>query len=564
MRDIRRYDLLKSKIENLNQFLSDFENERIKASCLPSQIFLESSNTCNINCKICVKHNSESFRKKKKFLSRKTFLAMEKIFKNSSVLTYLHGFGEPLLNKNLPLFIELLKEYENHVSFFTNGVLLNEKFSDIALGKKLDHIMLSFDGASKDTFEYIRENANYEKVVNNFLTLSEKKKSQNAKYPNVEINFVVTKKNFNELPDLPALAKKIGVSAIHVKPMVTYDSNPFTIEQSKLYDKKKDKAVIKKTKAQGIKQGVHINFSSYMALSPPNHDPGPKRGERKKGRDRRIPGIRWLKKKKSEYEDRQVKLLMKMRNVCYQPWSTFYVTYDGHVKPCCFFNMKPDRAMGNLNDQSPEEIWNNSKYQEIRQMISEGSYPEGCRHCAEFNLKPSDFFPYNLKQFIEESSLNDESEVFFKKTRSSDLGKFLGYDSGFRRIENEYWEIAKTTGGHEVIVSPGNKKMALDHRRIKGNVDHFSVGGSEITVEGWALDKKDYSPVRKVVLFLDTRSIYSCIPYQIREDVSYRYGARSIKSGFSFVIPFKKNSQGHFRLFAFLKNNKAGELRFTI
>src|SRR5262249_13216016 len=51
----------------------------------------------------------------------------------------------------------------------TNGTFLDEELSEKLLASPLQHITLSFDGASKETFEYYRKGARFEKVRDNFV-----------------------------------------------------------------------------------------------------------------------------------------------------------------------------------------------------------------------------------------------------------------------------------------------------------------------------------------------------------------------------------------------------------
>lgn len=58
---------------------------------------------------------------------------------------------------------------------------------------------------------------------------------------------------------------------------------------------------------------------------------------------------------------------MKTVKDCNYPWTWLMVTSDGNCKPCCF----APGSLGNLNDQSADEIWNGEIAIELRTFIKE-------------------------------------------------------------------------------------------------------------------------------------------------------------------------------------------------
>ena len=56
------------------------------------------------------------------------------------------------------------------------------------------------------------------------------------------------------------------------------------------------------------------------------------------------------------------------------------VESDGNCRVCCFTSPH----VGNLNEQSFEEIWNGEPLQKLRRSFLDGDPPEGCRTCFIF------------------------------------------------------------------------------------------------------------------------------------------------------------------------------------
>ena len=56
---------------------------------------------------------------------------------------------------------------------------------------------------------------------------------------------------------------------------------------------------------------------------------------------------------------------------CHFPWSSIYVSPNGDVRHCCATNLT---KLGNLSEQSIEEIWNGDLYQMVREKVAAGDF----------------------------------------------------------------------------------------------------------------------------------------------------------------------------------------------
>ncbi|MDP2939650.1 MAG: radical SAM protein [Candidatus Omnitrophota bacterium] len=70
---------------------------------------------------------------------------------------------------------------------------------------------------------------------------------------------------------------------------------------------------------------------------------------------------------------------------CFWPWSNPHIKWDGVVVPCCQ-DINADYALGNLNQFSLKELWNNEKMQELRKLLIFGKYEHSliCKKCNMF------------------------------------------------------------------------------------------------------------------------------------------------------------------------------------
>ena len=78
---------------------------------------------------------------------------------------------------------------------------------------------------------------------------------------------------------------------------------------------------------------------------------------------------------------------------CLDIYRNIFVFWDGSVVPCCF-DLRGKELMGNLNENTLEEIWNGSQYVEFRRLLSGVSdnpekEPELCKSCLKWSTKNS-------------------------------------------------------------------------------------------------------------------------------------------------------------------------------
>jgi MoaA/NifB/PqqE/SkfB family radical SAM enzyme len=108
---------------------------------------------------------------------------------------------------------------------FTNGLLLNEKNLEI-IAKGNVELVLSIDGARKESYEYIRRGASFEKLCKVLELIKEVRKSTGAKI-NTYYNPVICRTNYKEIEEMVEFAKKYEFTAITLNPIRGYPEEIF-------------------------------------------------------------------------------------------------------------------------------------------------------------------------------------------------------------------------------------------------------------------------------------------------------------------------------------------------
>lgn len=164
----------------------------------PYCLLVEPTNACNIKCPLCPSPPWLNSRPRG-FLSFDNFL---KLIDNSKDIIYRLNMtqgGEPFLNKEICKMIKYANRFNLYKLIFTNATLLDKQLSSEIIDSGLEHIVISFDGFSKDTYESFRQGANFEKTVENIKTLGYIKVKYRSIKPFIEIQWILTKYNESEV-----------------------------------------------------------------------------------------------------------------------------------------------------------------------------------------------------------------------------------------------------------------------------------------------------------------------------------------------------------------------------
>lgn len=124
---------------------------------------------------------------------------------------------------------------------------------------------------------------------------------------------------------------------------------------------------------------------------------------------------------------------------CTCPWDWVMVTADGVVRPCCYAK----DSVGNLNEQSLEEIWNGRPMLELRYFIDQNQLHSICRDaaCTYAQAKAgTKVRPHEVKDcryaFVDVAIRRSDGdvEVAGKVVNRGDTAWFLFDDAGTLRV----------------------------------------------------------------------------------------------------------------------------------
>jgi radical SAM protein with 4Fe4S-binding SPASM domain len=195
---------------------------------IPSNIYVELTNMCNLKCDYCF-HGNNSMKRPTGFMSKETFETILEQVKEFRPKLTLHLAGESFLHPLLFDFIRIAKIYNLTVGITTNGTIIDkDDFGILKTG--IDIINISYVG---------------EKINSNIYGIIEKNnniKSNTKIYISIVDN-MLTKEHKEELKSI--WNNKIGVSKFIIRDLMTWGN---TVENNINFNfKKKFFSVIKKS-----------------------------------------------------------------------------------------------------------------------------------------------------------------------------------------------------------------------------------------------------------------------------------------------------------------------------
>jgi radical SAM protein with 4Fe4S-binding SPASM domain len=187
-------------------------NERVPA--LPVEYIVETTAKCNLYCPMCPR---ETHKQPKEDMSDGIFERLVQGAAHTGEHMMLIGLGEPFMDRKIFDRIEYCERHGISTLLSTNGTFLDETRAARLLNSRLQHITLSFDGASKETFEHYRKGARFEKVRDNFVRFARMKHEHRAKLQ-IVVQMVRMPGNAHEVDEFRRFWSAIpGVDQVRVK-----------------------------------------------------------------------------------------------------------------------------------------------------------------------------------------------------------------------------------------------------------------------------------------------------------------------------------------------------------
>jgi len=285
----------------------------------PSFASYEPTNICNLSCEMCP--SGKGLLKRPRGTADME-LYRKFIVENRRTLIniILHFQGEPLMCQQLGEMIAFARQNGIYTMFSTNGQLLAQNI-DLIRKAQPDHIIVSLDGLSEETYTKYRVGGKLQNVFDGLDKLSQLPANER---PYIELQFLVFSHNEHEIPELKQLKREYNIDKITLKTAQIYDNSQLDF----LPENKK--------------------FSRYQIG-----------------------------------ENGSFKIKNELNNSCRRLIFGTVVCFDGRVVPCCF-DKDADYEFGNIANQSIHEIRNSEKFHNfVKTIFTHRNEIDICNNCTE-------------------------------------------------------------------------------------------------------------------------------------------------------------------------------------
>ena len=321
---------------------------------LPVELYLESTNRCNLKCRGCI-----HFRGHWESARDISYDQMRRITDQLPDLqrVALHGIGEPLLNRHLPEMIEHLKARNVHVLINSNGILLDAGVRRALMDSGLDELRISLDAATPQGYRRIRGSDQFDRIIGNIQALHTLQTDRGKTGPAVSLWFLGTRDNIAELPQLVRLAADLQIAEIYLQRLVYFQDDAgygVAVAQKSLQaSEPRLMDLIQESRILADRLGIGFNASGLC---------------------------------KPEQSIRTASDEAKPWRKCYRYQRLMYITAWGNVLPCCIAPFATtDYAsliMGNVFESPLAEIWTGEPYTRFRKAHVGPTPPQCCRGCG--------------------------------------------------------------------------------------------------------------------------------------------------------------------------------------
>jgi radical SAM protein with 4Fe4S-binding SPASM domain len=306
---------------------------------LPRFLLYSPVTQCNLNCIHCISRETRAHAVRLPDSVREQIRAWSRDGRLKAVVTDYSGdilwadarFGgelDFLFSLDLPLHID------------TNGAYLTAGTAKRLMGSRLQSINISLDAADEETYRRIRKGAPpLAEVGARIAELAVIRRDAGRADIRLSMSFTVMRSTLDQLPAFIRLAARLGVPLVIARHLEAYTAD---LGSESLWD---DKARFNAMRAEALAvadaEGVELGIDAPLEERP--HRTG-------------------------------------HRGFCDIPWKSAVVLGNGDVAVCCV----PRTKIGNLGEQTMEEIWNGPLYQAFRSAVNSTHPPPMCAACPMF------------------------------------------------------------------------------------------------------------------------------------------------------------------------------------
>lgn len=302
---------------------------------LPEALLFSPISQCKLNCTHCI---SRPTRSKLHIASESTWDAVQKITRGENFVHLATDYSGDILfdERRYPGTLARIIALDAKFRIDTHANNLDDDIVDMLLGSKLWEINFSIDSMDPEIYRSIRRGSiPLPEVLAKIARFMSRKRAARKEIHTI-ISFVLMRSNAATIKPALAFARENGIDFVSVVPMLAFTEE--MLDEMFVWDEVAFARLREELLTEAIRLGVALAIQS--------------------------PVQRWR-------ED-------DIHAPCEVPWGTVTITGNGDVMACCM----PGTVVGNLNEESLDEIWSGPRFADFRMRVNTSNPPTSCRNCG--------------------------------------------------------------------------------------------------------------------------------------------------------------------------------------
>lgn len=302
----------------------------------PVTIEIDLTNRCNHRCSFCF--YAEHISTDKSTIETEVALQLLSDLKECGAKgVSFTGGGEPMIHKDFATILEHAANIGLDCGLITNGSAITPKNVDI-LAKSLAWIRVSAAGGDADSYQAVQGVDHFDKVVNNIRLLQQAKIRSDSPI-NIGVRMLVTPRNVDSVVNFAKVLGPVGINYLQVAP------DQFTNDDGAFWNSEKTQGIFKDAESILGKQSTKLLSSGYV----------------------------WYQGQLDKPQS------------CYAHFFQIAILAEGHVAFCKNARGADKFYLGNINEKSIQQIWDDAKNLDLESWVKPSNCGLYCKH-IQMNL----------------------------------------------------------------------------------------------------------------------------------------------------------------------------------
>ena len=152
-------------IPKLNSLINSYNQIMANHLLMPTMVNIEPTNKCNLKCIMCPRDEMERTLGVMELDVYKKVI--DQCVESGVTQITLNGYGEPFIAKQVFEMIDYTMRSSLNLKINTNGHYFKLKNIEKLLDNPPHHLSISLDGATKETYEKVRVNGRFDRLMSN-------------------------------------------------------------------------------------------------------------------------------------------------------------------------------------------------------------------------------------------------------------------------------------------------------------------------------------------------------------------------------------------------------------